>query len=274
MPRKAATPCSRVPRRAPLAVVTVTGTEVEVSTASSVPADHRRRNGDHPSHRAKAAFARSTFADAAFVLRMFPNGPAPAGRRASVRAVHGRTGRTVLVGLLLAVTAACSRPVAGTPTAGPSSVAASPTAVGPAPGTRTIALVPDVVRNECLLDAAQFGALLGRPVRPPQQSVVRRDDGSRTAGCAVSSTDRSRAPLGTINVYRVRSGTAAEFVRGSSGRAVPGAGETAAVLDTASGPTLQVARGPFLVTLVVAGRAPDDDAWRAAATAALAQLPQ
>jgi hypothetical protein len=182
----------------------------------------------------------------------------------------------VFLGLLLAVTAACSRPVAGTPTVAPASspVTASPTLVEPAPGTPAIALVADVLRDECLLDAAQFGALLGRPVRSPEQSVVRRDDGSPTAGCAVSSTDGSRAPLGTINVYGVRSGTAAAFVRGSGGRIVPGAGEAAAVLETASGPTLQVARGSFLVTVVVVGRAPDDDAWRAAATAALARLPE
>jgi hypothetical protein len=195
-----------------------------------------------------------------------------AGCRASVRAVRRGTERVVIVGLLLAVAAACSRAVPGTPTAAfpTSPVAASPTTV---PDARAIALVPDVVRDECLLDAVQFGALLGRPVRSPQQSVVRRDDGSRTAGCAVSSADGSPTPLAAINVYRARSGTAAQFVRGSGGRVVPGAGDAATVLDTASGPTLQVARGPFLVTLAVTGHAPDDEAWRAAATAALRRLP-
>jgi hypothetical protein len=50
-------------------------------------------------------------------------------------------------------------------------------------------------------------------------------------------------------------------------------GRAAVVLDTAAGPTLQVAGGRFLVTVVVQGREPDDAAWRAAARAALARLP-
>jgi hypothetical protein len=45
------------------------------------------------------------------------------------------------------------------------------------------------------------------------------------------------------------------------------------VLDTAAGPTLQVASARFLVTVVVQGREPDDAAWRGAARAALARLP-
>ena len=180
----------------------------------------------------------------------------------------------MLLGLLLAATATgCSRAVPGIPTATPPT-ATSPTAGAPAPATRAIALVADVLPDECLLDAAQFGALLGRPVRPPQQSVLRRDDGSRSSGCTVGSTDGSRTPVGAINIYRVRSGTAAEFVRGSGGQDLPGAGEAAAVLDTASGPTLQVAREPFLVTVAVSGRRPGDDAWRTAAAGALARLPE
>jgi hypothetical protein len=180
----------------------------------------------------------------------------------------------VLLGLLLAVTATgCSRAVPGMPTAAPPTTT-FPTAGAPPPATRAIALVADVLPDECLLDAAQFGALLGRPVRPPQQSVLRRDNGSRSSSCTVGSTGGTRTPVGAINIYRVRSGTAAEFVRGSGGRALPGAGEAAAVLDTASGPTLQVAREPFLVTVAVAGRGPDDEAWRTAAAAALARLPR
>lgn len=179
----------------------------------------------------------------------------------------------MILGLLLAVVAAgCSRPVAGIPAVAPAT-AASPTAGAPPPSTRAIALVPDVLADECLLDAVEFEALLGRPVRSPQQSVVRRDDGSQSSSCTAGAANAPRRPIGAINVYRVRSGNAAEFLRGAGGRALPGAGEAAAVLDTASGPTLQVARGPFLVTLLVTGRGPSDDAWRAAALAALTRLP-
>jgi hypothetical protein len=136
-------------------------------------------------------------------------------------------------------------------------------------------LEPDVLPDECLLDAPQLAALLGRPVRPPEQSVVRRDDGSRSSSCYVAPSEGAPTPLAAINVYRVRAGTPRDFVRAAAagGRALTGAGEAAAVLDTAVGPTLQVAGARFLVTLVVQGREPRDDAWRAAARAALARLP-
>jgi hypothetical protein len=189
----------------------------------------------------------------------------------------------VLLGLLLAGTG-CSRMVAGSATAAPSAsspVATSSTTSGPAPrsappstpAVRTTALESDVLPDECLLDAAQFTALLGRQVRPPQQSPVRRNDGSRSSSCYAGSVQGARTPLAAINVYRVRSGTPAEFVRAAGGRALAGAGAAAAVFDTAGGPTLQVASARFLVTLVVAGRDPGDDAWRAAAAAAVVRLP-
>ncbi len=129
-----------------------------------------------------------------------------------------------------------------------------------------------MLADECLLDAAQLGALLGRPVRV-EQSVVRRDDGTRSTSCYAGAVEGKPAPLAAINVYRVRSGTPSEFVRAAGGRALGGAGEAATLLETAAGPTLQVAGPAFLVTLVVQGRSPPDEAWRAAARAALARLP-
>ena len=146
------------------------------------------------------------------------------------------------------------------------SASASPTRA------RTPALESDVLADECLLDAAQLGALLGRPVRV-EQSVVRRDDGTRSTSCYAGAVEGKPAPLAAINVYRVRSGTPSEFVRAAGGRALGGAGEAATLLETAAGPTLQVAGPAFLVTLVVQGRSPPDEAWRAAARAALARLP-
>ena len=193
----------------------------------------------------------------------------------------------VLIGLLMVVSA-CSRAVPGTPSTAPDSAAMPPSAGSPAGGTavgsavvsasasptrvRTPALTSDVLTDECLLDAAQLGALLGRPVRV-EQSVVRRDDGTRSTSCYAGAVDGKPAPLAAINVYRVRSGTPTEFVRAAGGRALSGAGEAATLLETAAGPTLQVAGQAFLVTLVVQGRSPPDDAWRAAARAALARLP-
>ncbi len=129
-----------------------------------------------------------------------------------------------------------------------------------------------MLADECLLDSAQLGALLDRPVRAAQ-SVVRRADGTRSTSCHAGVVDGPPGPVAAINVYRVRSGTPAEFVRASGGRELAGAGGAATLLETVSGPTLQVAGPALLVTLVVQGRSPPDEAWRAAARAALARLP-
>ena len=129
-----------------------------------------------------------------------------------------------------------------------------------------------MLADECLLDTAQLGALLGRPAQA-EQSVVQRADGTRSASCYAAAVDGPRAPSAAINVYRVRSGTPAEFVQVAGGRALAGVGEAATLLETAAGPTLQVAGPAYLVTLVVQGRSPPDDAWRDAARAALGRLP-
>jgi hypothetical protein len=137
---------------------------------------------------------------------------------------------------------------------------------------RALTLQADVLADECLLDAGQVSALLGRPARA-EQSVVQRADGTRSAGCYAAAVDGPRAPSAAINVYRVQSGTPAEFVQAAGGRALAGVGEAATLLETGAGPTLQVAGPAHLVTLVVQGRSPPDGAWRAAARAALARLP-
>lgn len=182
----------------------------------------------------------------------------------------------VVLGLLV-VTSACSRAVAGAPSAAPGPSAMPTASTGATTPTtaraRAPALDTDVLADECLLDAPQLGALLDRPVRAGN-AAVRRADGTRSASCYVGATDGPREPLAAINVYRVRAGTPAEAVRAAGGRALPGLGEAATLLETAAGPTLQVASSRFLVTLLVLGRSPPDDAWRAAARAALARLPR
>jgi len=178
---------------------------------------------------------------------------------------------------LLMVMSACSRAVAGTPSAapGPTAFPSSSTGAGTPATTaraRAPALETDVLTDECLLDTAQLGALLGRPVRA-ENAAVRRADGARSISCYAGAADGPREPLAAINVYRVRAGTPAEAVHAAGGRALPGLGEAATLLETAAGPTLQVASPRFLVTLMVHGRSPPEDAWRAAARAALARLP-
>ena len=214
---------------------------------------------------------------------MFPNGHERTGTRASVRDMGHSRWRWMLPAVLglLVVLSACSRAVAGSPSAAPAPTAfpsAFPTASAGAdtPATtaraRAPALDSDVLADECLLDAAQLGALLDRPVRA-ENAAVRRADGTRSTSCYAGAADGPQEPLAAINVYRVRAGTPAEVVGAAGGRALPGLGEAATLLETAAGPTLQVASPRFLVTLLVQGRSPPDDAWRAAARAALARLP-
>jgi hypothetical protein len=158
---------------------------------------------------------------------------------------------------------AAAAPLAGTPPA--------PTAPPPPAGPRS-GLDVDSLPDECLLNAAEFGDLVGVVVRPPAQGSVQRDDGPRSSSCVATS---GTEPLAMINVYGMRSGTPADYVRtGPAGRRdLPGVGEAAIVIDTATGPTLQLASPRYLVTILVTGRVPSDDAWRTAAAAALSRLP-
>jgi hypothetical protein len=131
----------------------------------------------------------------------------------------------------------------------------------------------DVLADECLLTAAEVAELVDVPVEPPVQSTVDRGDGSRGAACVVTTGSE---PVALVNVYAVRSGSASDYVRaaGTAGRReLPGVGAGAAVIGTAAGPTLQLAGGQYLVTILVSVSAPSDEEWRAAADAALSRLP-
>ena len=163
--------------------------------------------------------------------------------------------RGLLLPLLLLACTACTVPVDGR--AVPEPDPARPVATVPRP-----ALVADVLDDECLLDGAGFARLLGTPVAPPVT------DG-RPRSCAASGL--GGAVLATINVYAVREGVPTDLVR--SGRRLDGVGDAAAVVDTVSGPTLQVAAGDVLVTIAVADRAPSDARWVEAGRAAVAALP-
>jgi hypothetical protein len=143
---------------------------------------------------------------------------------------------------------------------------------GAPPGPRA-GLDADPFPDECLLDASGLSALVGGPVGPPEQGTVRRGDGTRSSSCVATAR---HDPVAMINVYTVRAGTPADYVRagGSAGRReLPGAGEVAVVIDTHTGPTLQLASPRYLVTILVSGSTPSDEAWRTAALAALARLP-
>jgi hypothetical protein len=133
-----------------------------------------------------------------------------------------------------------------------------------AAGPRIDGLVADVLADECLLTATELGELVDLPVEPPAQGTVDRGDGSRSAACVVTAGSE---PVALVNVYAVRSGSPADYVRaaGVGGRReLPGVG---------AGPTLQLAGERYLVTILVSGSVPSDEEWRAAAEAALSRIP-
>ena len=167
----------------------------------------------------------------------------------------------VAAGVLPLVAAGCTTVVPGSPGA------ASWGSIHPA------GLEADVLPDECLLTADEFAELVDVPVQPPDQGTIERGDGSRSGGCVVNA---GAEPVALLNVYMVRAGTPADYVRaaGTAGRReLPGVGVGAAVIGTAAGPTLQLASERYLVTILVSGRTPSDEEWRAAAEAALASLP-
>jgi hypothetical protein len=193
-----------------------------------------------------------------------------------------RVSAVLAVGALPLAVTGCTTVVPGAPAAVPAPSVGGPPLPGepspPAgppgpPGPRS-GLDADVLADECLLNAAEFGDLVGVPVQPPEQGTVERGDGSRSASCVATADSQ---PVAMINVYGVRSGSPADYVRADDGagrRELSGVGEAAVVIDTATGPTLQLAGPQYLVTILVSGPAPSDDAWRTAAQAALSRLPE
>lgn len=140
-------------------------------------------------------------------------------------------------------------------------------------GPRIDGLLADVLTDECLLTAAEFGELVDLPVEPPAQGTVDRGDGSRGAACVVTAGSE---PVALVNVYGVREGAPADYVRAvdaAGRRELPGLGAGASVIGTAAGPTLQLASERYVVTILVSGSVPTDEEWRAAAEAALSRLP-
>lgn len=202
------------------------------------------------------------------------NAPGAGAGPASVTEV--RFAGLAAVGLAVVV-AGCTQVVPGQGVAAappPDPTAPATTAAPAPPAAPRSGLVADVLADECLLNASEFGALVGQAVRPPEQGGVSRSDGSTSSSCVATA---GAEPVAMINVYQARSGTPADYVRAGGGggrRPLEGVGEAAAVVDTQTGPTLQLASPSYLVTILVAGRTPADEAWRVAAAAALSRLPR
>lgn len=181
-----------------------------------------------------------------------------------------------LAALAIGLAAGCAQGVAGVGVPVPAMTTPVSSPDPPVVSGPRSALNGDVVADECLLDAGQLGELVDEPVLVPTQATVDRGDGSSGSACYVDAVTRSPAPVVAINVYVPQKGTPADFVRAEAAggrRVLDGVGEAAALVDIGAGTTLQLAGPRYLVTITVLGREPPDDAWRSAATAALARLP-
>ena len=141
----------------------------------------------------------------------------------------------------------------------------------PAPEGPAVELVADPTEDECVLTASEVQALVGAPVERTTMTSIPGVDERPNRGCVAVEGENQ---LVLMNVYRVRSGTPADAVRGPADgrRPLDGVGEAAAIVAGRVGPSLQAAGQRHLVTLAVAYVDPSDDAWRAAGRAALARL--
>lgn len=142
-----------------------------------------------------------------------------------------------------------------------------------APPSAPPPLTSDVLADECLIAAGPLAGLLGTaPATPAANAEVRRPDGSTARSCfAVGGS-----AMVSVNAYTTNTTTPTGHLRTAVGaRPLDGTGDgTAAVLvETAGGPTMQLATPRWLVTVAVAGHTPTDEQWRAAATSATAALP-
>lgn len=185
-------------------------------------------------------------------------------------------GLSGLLTLTIGLATGCVQGVAGVGVPVPATTTPADSPDPPIVSGPRSALNGDVIADECLLDAGQLAELVGEPVLVPAQATVDRGDGSSGSACYVDAVTRSPAEVVAINVYVPRKGTPADFIRaGAAGgrRELDGVGEAAALVDIGAGTTLQLAGTRYLVTITVLGDEPPDDAWRAAATAALARLP-
>lgn len=139
-------------------------------------------------------------------------------------------------------------------------------------------LVPNVVQNECLLTAAEFGGLIGRIVQRAENTELA--DGTGRRSCIYA--DQDDQPTGRVDVYAPASAPAGQLVsriasNSERSQRIDNIGEGAVVLSGLDGTTeLVVASRTLLVILtVLPGTAipPSDAAWSVAAAAMFDQLP-
>lgn len=198
-----------------------------------------------------------------------------------------------LAGLAAVVAcAACSSPPAATPPATSTTTAASTTT--PSRTTTTVAptttaadrggqlpgdLTPNVVDDECLLTAQEYGALAGSTGIRAENTELAGGGGRRSC---FYSPDGSDEPAARIDVYASSSLPPPELVArivAGGGRPLAGVAQGAAVVTAQDGSVELVVASPALLavlTVLPGGTAapPSDQAWTEAATAMAGRLPR
>jgi hypothetical protein len=139
--------------------------------------------------------------------------------------------------------------------------------------------VAGVVQDQCLLTAAEFGALAGRPSNRGENSAD-TGQGTQSRECWYSAAT-GNAALGRINVYGSNGPPPPELLQRVIGkvagsRPLAAVGRAAVILPDGNGRPdmdLWVATDRYVVQIHVVDNPPDDAHWTAAGTAAAQHLP-
>jgi hypothetical protein len=139
--------------------------------------------------------------------------------------------------------------------------------------------VAGVVADQCLLTAAEFGALAGRQSNPGENSAG-TGQGTQSRECWYLASS-GNAPLGRITVYGSNGPPPPELLQRAIGgvagsRPLAAVGRAAVILPDGNGRPdmdLWVATDRYLVQIHVVDNPPDDARWTAAATTAAQHLP-
>lgn len=211
------------------------------------------------------------------------------GARTAARGCAAGARWVAVLGLAAVVVACSSPPTAAPPSSivAPSSTAVServtttpkPTTTAQPAGQLPGDLTPNVVEDECLLTADEFGTLAGRGAIRAENTELAGGAGRRSC---FYTPNAAVDPAARVDVYASASLPPPELVTriaANGGRSLPGVGKGAVVVTGQDGTSeLVVASASLLavLTLLPGGAAipPSDQSWTAAGTAMAARLPQ
>ncbi|WP_460865590.1 hypothetical protein [Rhodococcus aerolatus] len=154
-------------------------------------------------------------------------------------------------------TPAPSAPASSSPAPVPSSPTESPTVPSPAttsaaPASGEVPIVDAGLPDDCLLTAAQMGALASVGPMAPEQTTVTQSDGQTVVSCFYTEQG-SFQPKGRIQVYTTTGAPVSEVMDRLQGTPVPGVGDRAVLVRSGEQNLLWFAAGPRIATVRLTG---------------------